>query len=222
MTLHYPNHKKKESLSHLIIKNIPESSPPQHVLLYLHQFFNCKIITNSSLPPVAPGEPIDCHAVFPLMWQKMSRIIAVAAGIVATMLADGTSSPAVIGDYRVPNWAEIKTRVSLQEKKKTLSKQKEMSRQTDLLYIHSQQMTMRSQTASVSQADHSCGDCRPDSRSPASGPEANSSASLRKEFLHRCYSADNWYIILSPVRRMHRIACIDTYRALYRHCIDTV
>lgn len=120
MTLQYPNHKKKESLSHLIIKNIPESSPPQHVLLYLHQFFNCKIITDSSLPPVAPGEPINCHAVFPLMWQKMSRIIAVAAGIVATMLADGTSSPAVIGDYRVPNWAEIKTRVSLQEKKNTL------------------------------------------------------------------------------------------------------
>ena len=49
----------------------------------------------------------------------MSRIIAVTAGIVATMLADGTSSPAIVGDDCVPNWAEMKSRVSLQEKNKT-------------------------------------------------------------------------------------------------------
>lgn len=61
-----------------------------------------------SIPPVAPGKLVYCHAVFPFMWQKMSRVVTVTAGIVATMLTDGTSSPTVVGDDCVPNRAEMK------------------------------------------------------------------------------------------------------------------
>lgn len=39
----------------------------------------------------------------------MSWVITIAAGVVAPMLTDAASSPAIIGDYCVPNWAEMKS-----------------------------------------------------------------------------------------------------------------
>lgn len=137
----------------------------------------------------------------------MSRIITVAAGIVATMLADGTSSPAIIGDYRIPNWAEMKSRVSLQEKNTLETKGNATPNRSS-----PHPLPANEKSEPLCSKPTVCDDWRPAAHIPASRPEANSSASLRNEFLHCCYSADNWHVTQSPVRRMLR-------RALYRHCI---
>lgn len=54
----------------------------------------------------------------------MSRVVTVTAGIVATMLTDATSSPTVVGDHSVPNWAEMERRVVVLNKKSRIFTQK--------------------------------------------------------------------------------------------------
>lgn len=54
----------------------------------------------------------------------MSRVVTVTAGIVATMLTDATSSPTVVGDHRVPNWAEMERRALVLNKKSRIFTQK--------------------------------------------------------------------------------------------------
>lgn len=67
------------------------------------------------------------------MWQKMSWVITVTTCIVATMLTNATSSPTVIGDHGVPNWAEMKRMI-----KKIYTKAMSLKRVTlNVTEIHS-------------------------------------------------------------------------------------
>ena len=69
------------------------------------------------------------------MWQKMSWVIAITAGVVAAVLTDAPSSPAVIGDHGVPHWAGMRSILFI-HKRQTFLTQKEMSLNTGLTERH--------------------------------------------------------------------------------------
>ena len=70
------------------------------------------------------------------MWQKMSWVISIATCIVATMLTNAASSPAVIGDHCVPNRAEMKRGIFFFKQKVKKIYTKAMSLKRALTEIH--------------------------------------------------------------------------------------
>lgn len=76
------------------------------VSIYLYKLLNREVITQLCIPPVSPWLFVDCHAIFPLMRQKMSWIVAIWTSVISSMLTDTASSPAIICYNCIPNWAE--------------------------------------------------------------------------------------------------------------------
>lgn len=76
------------------------------------------------------------------MWQKMSWVITITASIVAAVLTDATSSPTVIGDHCVPNWAEMKRMIFFLKQKVKSFYTKAVSLKRVLTEIHSWKITV--------------------------------------------------------------------------------
>lgn len=113
----------------------------------------------------------------------MSGIITVTASIVATVFADRTGSPAIIGDDCVPNRAEMKRAVPLTRESVLENRS-----------IHSPLSELAVTFLKPSGAERA----GVSTHIPVSRPGANSSTSLKTEFLHYGFSEDNLYETQSP------------------------
>lgn len=66
-----------------------------------HQLLDAQVVLQRSVASVAPGLGVDGHAVLPLVLQQVSGLVAVGAGVVPAVSADGAAAPAVVCHHRV-------------------------------------------------------------------------------------------------------------------------
>lgn len=75
---------------------------------HLYDVPSGEVILQHCLSAIAPRLLVNGHAVLPFVLEQVPRVVAVSAGVVATMFADGTISPAVISNYGVLHRTEKK------------------------------------------------------------------------------------------------------------------
>jgi len=70
-----------------------------------------EVVAERSVASVAPGLGVDGHAVLPLAVQQVLRLVAIGAGVITAVFADGAEAPAVVRHHRVSHRTAKDTRV---------------------------------------------------------------------------------------------------------------
>lgn len=55
-----------------------------------------EVVPERSVASVTPGLCVDGHAVFPLVFEQVSWLVAISTGVISTVGADGARAPAII------------------------------------------------------------------------------------------------------------------------------
>lgn len=73
-----------------------------------------------SVTSVAPRLCVDGHAVFPFVFEQVSRLVAIGAGVVSTVGADGAVTPPIICHHCVSYWTVKEKQVDIMLTDKTM------------------------------------------------------------------------------------------------------
>lgn len=66
-----------------------------------YKLLDVEVISERSVASVTPGLCVDGHAVFPLVVEQVSWLVAISTGVISSVLADAVLAPAVIRHHRV-------------------------------------------------------------------------------------------------------------------------
>lgn len=80
---------------------------------YRHQRLNGEVVAERSVASVTPGLCVNGHAVLPLVLEQVPRQVAISAGVVPAVLADGAVAPAVVCHHGVSYRAAGEERLML-------------------------------------------------------------------------------------------------------------
>lgn len=80
---------------------------------YRHQILNGEVVTERRVPSVTPGLCVNGHAVLPLVLEQVPWQVAIGAGVVPAVLADGAVAPAVVCHHGVSYGAAEEERLML-------------------------------------------------------------------------------------------------------------
>lgn len=73
-----------------------------------HKLLDGEVVTEGGVPSVAPGLGVNGHAVFPFVFEQVSWLVAVGAGVIPTVCADGAFPPSIVRHHCIPDWTVIR------------------------------------------------------------------------------------------------------------------
>lgn len=76
-----------------------------------HKLLDGEVVSELSVTSVAPGVFVNGHAVFPLVFHQVSRLVAVSAGVVPSVVTDAVQTPPIVRHHCFSNRTEgVKTK----------------------------------------------------------------------------------------------------------------
>ena len=66
-----------------------------------YELLDGEVVAERSVASVAPGLCVDGHAVLPLVFEQVSRLVSISTGVITTVGTDGAITPAIIRHHRV-------------------------------------------------------------------------------------------------------------------------
>lgn len=70
-----------------------------------HKLLDSEVVFKLSVSPVTPGTFVYRKAVLPFVFEQVSGLVAISAGVVASMGTDAAIAPTIIGHHGLSHWA---------------------------------------------------------------------------------------------------------------------